>query len=121
MQLVKKPDGSDNRVSPVNYSVGESDHAYIVRVLLPGATRDSTLVSMEGERVVVNAKPREIPEAVNDPVQLTSFDQPQQIELKFNIDLDQAGSTFRLENGMLRLHIPNSSKEPRVVKVRSKG
>ncbi len=98
------------------YTVLPQEDAYIVKIDLPGASKDRTTLSLEDNILSVKANRRsERPKSWN-PVHRELSDADYSLRLRLSIPVDEARLTAQLADGVLTLTLPlRESAKPRQI------
>jgi HSP20 family protein len=89
----------------VRMDVTEQDKGYVVHAEIPGAKKEDIQVTIEGNQVTIGAEvKREVaPKNGGQPLRSERYYGSVYRSLTLPVDLDEAASTARFENGVLEL------------------
>jgi len=110
----------DNRgfvTPPANVSANENE--YLVEVEMPGVNKDGLEITVEGnELMIIGRRRSELPEGELCYCESSSADFRRVFEL--GPDVDTSKINAKLEQGVLRLHLPKSEKaKPKKIEVQA--
>lgn len=94
--------------------VAESERAYTVKLDMPGVKKEDVKVTVEGKRVSVQAhtetqeEKKEGDRVIYRERSVASYAR----SFTLPVDVDQAGATAKLEQGVLTLELPKRSTAP---------
>jgi HSP20 family molecular chaperone IbpA len=91
-----------------SYFTFTSKEAYVIEAPLVGATKEELEIKVEGETLLVNAKPAKVSKFVKN----TS------LGFKLQEDADTDKVSARLENGLLTITIPRNKPEKKSINVK---
>ncbi len=88
--------------------VRENDQSYLVEADLPGVTKDNLKVSVEGQRIMIEAEVRRENQSNDDENLIHSERVVRKYTRSFEVahDIDDTLAIAKLENGVLTLNLP---------------
>ncbi len=116
--VAKRPAAAEERVLKPAYSVDSSEHAYEVRVELPGVPKGGVRVDLH-ENVLTIRGERQVkaPESWR-PLHRELPELDFQLRLRLNAPVDEDKMKATLEDGVLTLNLPiREAAKPRRIKV----
>jgi HSP20 family protein len=99
---------SDDGASMPRLDVIENDNAFEVQAELPGVKKEDVKVSLDGQRVVIEAECRQANEQRQGEQVVYSERATRRYQRSFRlpVEVDDASAAARLEDGILRLTLP---------------
>lgn len=90
--------------------VSETDQAYTVKAEIPGVKKEDIKISVEGNRIAINAEVKEEKdEKSTGMVRSERYYGKQSRSFTFPQEVDEAKAEARYENGLLMLTLPKKS------------
>lgn len=108
---------SEHFVKP-QYEVKNEEHAFELRVVMPGVGKNGVNISLEGDRLTITGTPhREVPETWRVLHEELSR-APYRLALQLHRDIDESGISAKVEDGILTTRLPlKEAAKPRVIAV----
>ncbi|MEM8955155.1 MAG: Hsp20/alpha crystallin family protein [Verrucomicrobiota bacterium] len=100
------------------YTVKQGDDAFELGVVMPGVAKGDVRVAVEDDVLTVaGARVTSVPEGWR-PLHSELSQSDYKLELRLNVDVDEAGISAKLEDGILSLRLPLSeAAKPREIEV----
>jgi HSP20 family protein len=99
---------SEDGAAMPRLDVTENDNAFEIQAELPGVKKDDVKVSLDGQRVVIEAECRQANEQRQGEQVVYSERATRRYQRSFSLpaEVDDAGAEARLEDGILKLTLP---------------
>lgn len=100
-------------LAEIRVDIDERDKDYVVRAEIPGVKKDDIRVEIDGNRVSIAAEVKKEQEGKNDGRVLVRETYRGAVSRSFTLahDIDEASSTAKLEDGVLKLTLPKREGE----------
>ncbi len=100
------------------YSVSERPEAYEIRVLVPGATRETVHVSLKDSDLEVTARRSQTVDPAWKPLVQERPSGDYRLRLKLNVPVKEEAIAGKVDNGVLTVHLPLADElRPRRIEI----
>lgn len=100
------------------YEVFNEDHAYRVRVAMPGVSKEGLTITLENDELLIHGNKSSFRKSDWQPVFQEISEASYQLRLQLNVSIDEDKIGAKIEEGILQISLPVSEEaKPRSITV----